>query len=67
MKKVTRDYFHIQRFLLIDEMRIKSNLIFDKHSGELIGYLNLEDPEKIFSAIEEEKNTLATHAYVFYL
>ena len=47
-------------------MQIKSNLVFDKHSGELIGYLDPGDPENIFATIEEN-NTLATHALVFYL
>ena len=69
MNKLNRDYFDIQRYvcLLIDEMKIKSNLVFDKHSGELIGYLDLGDPEKNVATIEEENNTLATHALVFYL
>ena len=48
-------------------MKIKSNLVFDKHSGELIGYLDPGEPEKNFATIEEENNTLATHALVFYL
>ena len=48
-------------------MKIKSNLVFDKHSGELINYLDLGDPEKIFATTEQENNTLATHAFVFYL
>ena len=32
LNKLTRDYFNIQ-CLLIDKMKIKSNLVFDKHSG----------------------------------
>ena len=39
LNKLTRDYFDIQRYvcLLIDEMKIKSNLVFDKkNDGELI-------------------------------
>ena len=52
--KLTRDSFDVQRYvcLLIDEMKIKSNLVFDKHSGELINYLDLGDPEKIFATTE---------------
>ena len=30
-------------FLLLDEMHIKEDLIFDKHSGMLIGYTDLGD------------------------
>lgn len=29
--------------LLIDEMHIREDLVYDKHSGELIGYANLGD------------------------
>ena len=38
LKTITKDYFDIQRYivLLFDEMKIKSNLVFDKHTGELI-------------------------------
>ena len=69
LNKLTKDYFDIQRYvcLLIDKMKIKSNLVFDKHSGELIGYLDLEELEKNFTTIEEENNTLATRALVLYL
>ena len=35
-------------------MKIKSSLVFHKHSGELIGYLDLGDKEKNFATIEEE-------------
>ena len=48
-------------------MKIQSNLVFDKHFGELISYLDLGDPENVFATIEEESNTLASHALVFYL
>ena len=27
--------------LLVDEVHIKEDLVFDKHSGELLGYINL--------------------------
>ena len=28
--------------ILFDEMKIKADLVYDKHSGELIGYCNLD-------------------------
>ena len=31
--------------LLFDEMKIKSNQVFDKVTGELIGCVDLGDPE----------------------
>ena len=29
---------------MFDEMKIKSNLVFDKHNDELIGFVDLGDP-----------------------
>ena len=39
----TSSYFDVQRYviLLFDEMKVKSNLVFDKHTGDLKGYLDL--------------------------
>lgn len=34
---------HLYMMLLMDEMHIKEGLVFDKHSGELIGFTNLGD------------------------
>ena len=69
LKNITKDYFYIQRYivLLLDEMKIKSNLVFDKHTGELIGFLDLGDPDVNYSTLDCEKNTLASHVLVFFL
>ena len=69
LNKLTRYQFDIQRYvcLLIDEMKAKLNFVFDKHSGELIVYLDLGNPEKSFATICKENNTFTTHALVFYL
>ena len=69
LNKLARDCFDIERYvcLLIDKMKVKSNLVFDKHSGERIGLSDLGDPEKKIAIIEEENNTLTTHALVCYL
>ena len=48
------------------EIKIKKNLVFDKHSGKLIGYVDLGDPEKNFSTFHN-KDDLATHAMVYYV
>jgi hypothetical protein len=39
LKVTTDSYFDVQRYvvLLFDEMKIMSNLVFDKFTGELIG------------------------------
>ena len=45
--KTTETLQSSQRFVLsFDEMKIQQNLVFDKHSGELIGYVDLGNPEK---------------------
>ena len=31
--------------LLMDEMKIQENLVWDKHNGELIGYVDLGDTD----------------------
>ena len=69
LNMITKDYFGIQRYivLLFDEMKIKSNLVFDKHSGELIGFVDLGDPDTNFATLPSDCNTLATHALVFFL
>ena len=56
LNKLTRDYFDIQRHfcLLIDEMKIASNLVLDKkNNGELI-LVSLF----VISILETEKNIL---------
>ena len=41
-------------------MKIQSSLVFDKYSGDLIGFIDLGHPMVNFAYVEEE--TLATHA-----
>ena len=50
--------------LLLDEMKIKSNLVFDKHSGELIGFVDLGSDECNLACLEKA-DELATHALAF--
>ena len=45
------------------ETKIQSSLVFDKYSGNLIGFIHLGDPMVNFAFVEEE--TLATHALAF--
>ena len=69
LNKFTSAYSGCQRYVAImfDEMKIKSNLVFDKNNDELIGFVDLGDPDLNFSSFGEEENTLATHALIFYL
>lgn len=66
LKEMTDMYFDVQRYvvLLFDEMKIMSNLVFDKVTGELIGYVDLGDPEINFATLDKV-DEIATHALVF--
>jgi hypothetical protein len=45
-------------------MKIQSNLVFDKYSGYLIGFIDLGDPMTNFANLQDE-DTLASHALEF--
>lgn len=47
-------------------MKIQSNLVFIKHTYDLIGFVDLGDPEINFNSFEDESE-LATHILFFYL
>lgn len=66
LKEMTDKYFDVQRYivLLFDEMKIMSNLVFDKVTGELIGYVDLGDPDINFATLHKA-DEVATHALVF--
>ena len=48
----------------MDEMKIQSNLVFDKVSGELIGFVDLGDPMTNFATLTDEDH-IATNALAF--
>ena len=50
--------------LHFDEMKIMSNLVFDKVTGEVIGSVDLGDPDINFATFEKA-DAVATHAVVF--
>ena len=56
----------IQRYLVLvmDEMKIQSNLVFDKYSGDLIGFVDLGDPMTNYASLGEE-DVMATHTLAF--
>jgi hypothetical protein len=62
LREETQSFSEVQRYvaLVMDEMKIQSNLVLDKYSGDLIGFIDLGDPIVNFTCVEEE--TLATHA-----
>ena len=59
----TKNYTEVHRHigLVFDEMEVQSNLVFDKHSDELTGYLDLGDPDVNFATLQVEEE-LACYA-----
>ena len=41
-------------------MKIKSSLVFDKHSGEIVGFTDLGDPGLTFSSCEDDQPVATT-------
>ena len=66
LNSLTDTYFDVQRYvvLLFDIMKIMSNLVLDKITGELIGFTDLGDLELNY-AVLEKVNEIATHALAF--
>ena len=56
----------IQRYaaVVMDDMKMQSNLVSDKVSGELIGFVELGDPITNFATLTDEDH-IATHALAF--
>ena len=61
----TSSYFDVQRYVIL--LFVKSNLVFDKHPGDLKGYLDLGCVEDNFSTLGKEVDCIATHALAFHL
>ena len=64
MEKV-KDFSEVERFVVLcfDEMKVEENLVWDKHTGELIGFVDLGDPDlHDATGIKED---IATHILVF--
>lgn len=69
LKEITADYFDVERYvvLMFDEMKIRSNLVFNKHNEELIGFVDLGDPVDVNFNCFKDQNELASYTLVFYL
>ena len=52
--------------LLMDEMKIQENLVWDKHTGDLIGFVDLGDTELNYATLQKS-DEIATHVLVFLL
>jgi len=66
LKDQADSYFDVQRYvvLLFDEMKIMSNLVLDKVTGELIGFTDLGDPDLNYGVLEKA-DEIASHALAF--
>ena len=66
LRKKAASFTGNQRYvvLVMDEMKIQSDLVFDKNSGDLVGFMDLGDPMTNFACLDE-KDTIATHALAF--
>ena len=66
LRDKVKDFSDSERFVIIlfDEMKIQQNLVWDKHSGELIGFVDLGDIELNYSTLEKV-DQVATHVLVF--
>ena len=57
--------------LLIDEMKIKEDLVYDKHTGQIVGFVSVGDVGEILSEMERKcteskpKLPVSTHILVF--
>jgi hypothetical protein len=66
LRNKVKSFSGIQRYvvLVMDEMKIQSNLVYDKHSGDLIGFIDLGDPMTNYACLDKE-DSVATHALAF--
>ena len=66
LQKNTVDFSGPERFItiLFDEMKIQEDLVWDKYSGELIGFVDLGDINTNYATLKDVEE-LATHILVF--
>ena len=68
LRKQTSNFKEHQKFVCIsfDEMKIQEGLVFNKFSNELVGFVDLGDPDKNFASFDDLE-TIAKYAFVFYV
>ena len=62
----TEDFSEQKRYVVIqiDEMKIQEDLVCEKNSGQLIGFIDLGDEELNFAAFKDTSQ-VASHVLVF--
>ena len=51
---------------IMDKIKVQQNLVYDKYTHQLIGYVDLGDPQLNFSTFND-RNALASYTYFFIL
>ena len=66
LKNKIKNFSDNEKFfvILMDEMKIQSNFVWDKHTGELIGYVDLVENELNYATLKKTDN-IATHILAF--
>ena len=66
LKNKIKDFSDIERFMVIlfDEMKIQENLVWSKHTGDLIGFVDLGDVNLNYATLQET-NAIASHVLNF--
>ena len=66
LKQKTEDFSEQERYVtvLINEMKIQEDLVWEKNSGELIGFIDLGDEDLNFATFKDTSQ-IATHVLVF--
>ena len=66
MKKI-KDFSDIERFMVIlsDEMKIQENLVCSEHTGDLIGFVDLDDMNLNYATLQET-NAIASYVLVLF-
>ena len=66
LEEKTRNFSDSERYvsILIDEMKVQEDLVFDKNSGKLIGFVDFGD-EVLNESMLKSSDKLATHIMVF--
>ena len=66
--RLTSTHKGIERFICLafHEIKVRPNLFFNKYNDELIGFVDLGDPELNYSSFTDSDQS-ATHTLVYYV
>ena len=66
--RTTENLVGFNRFICLtfDEIKVQENLVFDKYTGDLVGFVDLGDTDLNFSTFADQSK-LASYVMVFYI